>query len=232
VAQIERSIPQRVALDSLSPTRHHTVLRGHAEGFDQVADLLANLDRIPQTEEPLLRRAERSARGYEYTVVIPRAGESLDVAPSEDPPRQDGPPAYASYPVADFLYRLLGPPFARVADPVPRSAGPNVVAAPVADEHPVDALSIDEISVQEAYLTSLGGVARVRAEDGDYLLRAGDRLADGDVAGIDFLLPTVASVRLRRRVAVPGVPYRPVVWLLAAGGEEPAGRTKPFGLAK
>lgn len=101
-----------------------------------------------------------------------------------------------------------------------------------ADEPPLDGLSIDEITVEAIYLTSVGGVARVRARGRDVLLRDGDRLADGEVDGIDFVTPTVAWLRFRRRItATPGIPYRPVVWLLAARGQglRPRGVAMPAG---
>ena len=81
-------------------------------------------------------------------------------------------------------------------------------------------------------MTSVGGVARIRAGDRVLLVREGDLLSDGEVASIDFSTPTVAWARFDRHVSSsPGVPYRPVVWLLAAdheparsnpGAEEPA----------
>ncbi len=98
------------------------------------------------------------------------------------------------------------------------------------DEQSLAGLSIDEITVKEIYSTSTGGVARVRARSRDVLLRDGDQLADGEVDGIDVIAPTVAWLRFRRRVAIPGVPYRPVVWLLAARESPEAGRRLRRGL--
>ena len=84
---------------------------------------------------------------------------------------------------------------------------------------PLGGVSIDEITVAEIYLTSVGGVARAGARGREVLLRDGDRLADGDVDGIDFISPTVAWLRFRRRIeSIPGLPYRPVVWLVVARG--------------
>ncbi|MCP3961732.1 MAG: hypothetical protein GY719_28150 [bacterium] len=102
----------------------------------------------------------------------------------------------------------------------------------VADES-LGGLSIDELAVEEIAMTSVGGVARVRAGAGEFLVREGDRLANGEVEAIDFFTPAIAWARFRRRVSSPpGVPYRPIVWLLAgerkksvrpsSGVEEPA----------
>ena len=81
-------------------------------------------------------------------------------------------------------------------------------------------IPIGEAVVEEVYWTSVGGVARIRARGHRYLVREGDRLADGEVDTIGFATPTVAWVRFRRRAtAVPHLPYHPVAWLLA--GDEP-----------
>ncbi|HSS47885.1 MAG TPA: PilN domain-containing protein, partial [Thermoanaerobaculia bacterium] len=226
--EVSRAIPKRVAVDTVYETPHGTILRGHAEVFDGVADLLENLGRNPEVEEPVLRQVTRSERGYEYTVVVPRSK-----APDEDAlwrgdsgPRQ---PFFVALPVAMALDRLLFPPFIR-SIPVRRhrrSSGAGAEKAPenqdqpAVDEQALAGLSIDEITVAAIYQTSIGGVALARAQGREVLLRDGDRLADGEVDGIDFIGPTVAWVRFRRRiVSTPGVPYRPVVWLLAGGSPE------------
>ena len=108
--RISRSIPERVALDKRYLTPRHTILRGHAEDLDGVADLLENLERIA-VKEPLLHRATRSERGYEYTIVVrvsapARQGASV----SRDEPGERR-PFFAAHPIPNGLSRLLYPPF-------------------------------------------------------------------------------------------------------------------------
>lgn len=187
--QISRAIPRQVAVDGLYETPYGTILRGHAEDFDGVADLLENLDRIPGFEEPVLRHATRSERGYEYTLVVPKPVPAPDEASLWRGDSGWREPFFVTLPVAMSLDRLLFPPFIRPL-PVRRhrrsggagaEKGPGNQDQPAADEQAFAGLSIDEITVQAIYQTSIGGVVQARARGREILLREGDRLADGEV---------------------------------------------------
>ncbi len=109
--QISGFLPEQVALDRVDLTPHHVVLRGHARDLDGVADLLERLGQMRDVEEPVLRRALRSERGYEYTVVVPALPPAITSASIKSDGVAEPPPPFAASEVAAFLFRQLNPPF-------------------------------------------------------------------------------------------------------------------------
>jgi hypothetical protein len=216
--QTPRGAPGAAAIDRRYETPYDTILRAHASDLNDIADLLDELGKN-RREEPLVREILQSERGYELLVVLPEPVPTEPTAPSPAPY-----PFFASKTVGDLLFRLLDSTFDFGEPPKPnRTNGPALEPEPrrgvPADEHPRTGISIDEITVEALYQTSIGNLARGRARGREVWLRQGDRLADGEVGWIEFLQETVGRLSFRRRVrSTPGVPYRPVVWLLAARG--------------
>jgi len=85
-------------------TPYCTIVRGHTANLDDVADLLEDLEWASEGEEPVVREIIGSERGYEYTVVAPKA------EPAPAIPPEKGLPFFAARPVARVLGRLLVPP--------------------------------------------------------------------------------------------------------------------------
>jgi hypothetical protein len=215
--------PLPTVIDARYQAPYGTILRGHAGDSGGIAKLLEDLGRPPGTEEPILREMSRSGRGYEFIIVVPFGPGS-----EEDTPRRAGfpkPPRFFAEPwIGKGLEWLFSPapqePLPARSRPFARSRaapGPGRDTRPAAGERSFAGLSIDDIAVEAIYMTSVGGVVAARAHGRRFLLRDGDRLADGDIQGIAFSKPTVAWVRFRQRDdSTPGFPYRPVVWLLTA----------------
>ncbi len=103
---VSRALPERVAVDARYQSPHHTILRGHAKDWDGIADLLEDLGRNPYTPEPVLRQITCSERGYELTILIPKAEPAPDA-----PWPEEKLPFFATPPVTQALFRLLLPPF-------------------------------------------------------------------------------------------------------------------------
>jgi hypothetical protein len=101
-----QSLPERVAVDARYQSPHHTILRGHADDWDGIADLLEDLGRNPQAPEPVLRQITCSERGYEFTILVPK-----EVPAPAAPRPEEQVPFFAAHPVAWSLFRLLVPPF-------------------------------------------------------------------------------------------------------------------------
>jgi hypothetical protein len=215
---VSSAVPQQAMVDVRARIPQATVLRGHADDFDDVADLLEELGCDPESEEPELREVIRSDRGYEYAIVIPDVAAAREAEPPLKPSLFGCAESWLNRGLWWLLEPPDPPPPPRVAVPRQWSGVPSVaLESEEQGRRPFADLAIDEITVEAIYLTSVGGVARVQARGRRFWLRDGDRLADGEVDGIDFLGPTFAWLRLRRRVhSTPGVPYRPVVWMLAA----------------
>jgi|GEM_PF-5377134 len=229
--------PLAAVIDARYPAPFGTILRGHAGDAGGIAELLEDLGRPPATEEPILREMSRSGRGYEFIIVVPFGPDSEEDRPlrfaSPKPPLFFADPWIGKGLEWLFILAPREPLLARSGSSARFRAapgpGPGRDIRPAAGERSFAGLSIDDIAVEAIYMTSVGGVVAARAHGRRFLMRDGDRLADGDIQGIALSKPTVAWVRFRQRDdSTPGFPYRPVVWLLTA--RDP-GRSARGGLA-
>ena len=96
---------QRAVVDARYQGTQCTVLRGHAEDLDAIADLLEDLGRNPEVEEPVLREIIRSERGYEYAVVLPEPAPAPRAALPEERL-----PFLKAVPLNGILLRLIYSP--------------------------------------------------------------------------------------------------------------------------
>ena len=227
--RIPGTVSPHVRLDRLALTPYRAVLEGRARDLDGLADLLESLPRGAGLGEPELARAEDTGAQVTFTVVLPVPPPPAEAEPAVEPSWFD----------SDFfngleyaLFRLLMPDQpALPGEPASHRPGSLHADEPLAGDGTATregaglvALAIAEVTVEEIHQTWIGAVALVRARGARYLVREGDRFADGEVDTIGFLTPTIAWLRFRRRVPYdPESPvslaYRPVVWLLA--GDRP-----------